>query len=440
MRLLQLPWVLLLALAALLVGCRFGPGVPPPVTPRLAYLGLDDHVYTIPAEGGDPRRLSAGSSDPVLPAGQRVAQWPTWSRDGSRLAYFRFDIARGSTSRANVFAVGVDGADQVKLFESEAELPIYMAWSPDSASLGLLSQRGSEFRLQLLDAAAARAAREVARGSPLYFAWAPDAQSVVVHANGDGRSNDRATLGLWRAAGGSSAALPLPTRPGDFRAPAWSPDGSRMAYVAAVPGGQSALAVQEPSRPDVTRLAVVGAEAAFVWSPNSERLAFSSRLTGDVPLYRGIETLKPDGGDRRQVTEDQVTAFYWSPDGKRLAYAALDVSNRTLVWNVVDADGKNRKQVGSFVPSEEQLFAYRFFDQFAQSHGVWSPDGKYLVYAGQLRAGARSRVAPEGPGVPGGDSGSEPSQVFVAPSDGSASPRALVDGSFGTWPVPPPRR
>ena len=407
----------------------------------LAYVGLDDHVYSVPLEGGDPRRLSAVTGEAPIRAGRRFTRWPTWAPDGSRLAFMRFDISRVEDDRAAVYVVSAAGTDLTKIFESTEEAPIYLGWAPDASSLAVLTQREQSLRLQLLDPKGSNPPQEVGTGSPLYFAWSPDAQSLLVHLNGDHRSTDQAAL--WRIYPhlGAMAAEQMTALPTDFRAPAWSPDGRRMAFTTQVPGGQSALSIQEPGAPEATRLTVVGAEPVFLWSPASDRLAFSSRVSDQVPLYSGIETIRTDGGDRQRVTDTNVAAFFWSPDGKKLAYAGVDTAERSLVWFVSDLDGKNRRQLGSFVPSDDQFFMFRFFDQFAQSAGVWSPDGKFLVYAGTppdpTRAKPRSDSTPASGAPQPTDS---PPQIFVARVDGSSAPRVLADGSIALWPAPTIRK
>jgi TolB protein len=206
-----------------------------------------------------------------------------------------------------------------------------------------------------------------------------------------------------------------------------------MAFVSQVPGGQAALTVQDAAATEARRLVVVAPDAAFLWAPSGDRLAFSSRVAGQQLFYGGLETVKGDGSDRQRVSDQSVAAFYWSPDGKRLAFAALDPAVRALTWNVVDADGKNRRQVGSFVPSRDQLFVFTYFDQYAQSHAVWSPDGKYLTYAGTTVEKARGDV--RDPNAAQAQQDELPPQVFVVPADGSAQPRAVVDGSLGVWPI-----
>jgi TolB protein len=122
------------------------------------------------------------------------------------------------------------------------------------------------------------------------------------------------------------------------------------------------------------------------------------------------------------VAEEPVMAFFWSPDASKLAFAAVDRQAQGLSWFVADATGKTKKQIGTFLPSEEQIRHFAFFDQYAQSHGLWSPDSRYLVYAGSAAG-----MSPSEKG--------RSSRVFLAPADGSAEPRVVVDGSLGIWPV-----
>jgi TolB protein len=434
-RWLSLPLVLISLLAA---GCAFGPAEAPASAPnRIAYVGLDEHIYVTSLEPGEPLRVSALPGERPSAPGQRLMRWPTWAPDGQRLAFLRYDIERGGDVTSSIYVVSADGSEQVRAFASTEEAPIYLSWAPDGGALTLLSQRERDLHLQSIDASGSGQARSLATGDPLYFAWAPDARRLLLHVNGDGRANGR---GLLKMIGHGEAASPptnLLTRPTDFRAPSWSPDGSQVAYAALTPGGQSTLAVQPLGADEPVRLAALGPEPAILWSPTGDRLAFSSRVARRPILYRGIETIKPDGSDRQTISEADVAAYYWSPDGKRLAFAAINQGTQSMTWFVVDANGKNRRQVGTFVPSEEQVFMFAFFDQYAQSHGVWSPDGKYLVFAGSTAESApgRGQAPLAGPGEAAGP----PAQVFVAAADGNSPPRVVVDGNLALWPVALPR-
>ena len=325
---------------------------------------------------------------------------------------------------AEVWTVEPDGSGLRRIWESGDLAPIYMPWSPDGSALALLAQRRENLELFLVDPAGGIPPRKVADGNPLYSAWSPDAAELLIHAGGDHRVNPAAELAVVRVAG-PEGRRPLAMQPGDFRAPAWSPDGSKVAVVAEAPGSTAVLAVANAAGGDVVRIAPLSEEVAFTWAPGGDHLAFSSRAPGERLLYRGLEVVKSDGSGRAQVTPEPVIAFFWSPDGARLAFAAVDRQAQALAWFVTDATGKSPRRVAQFLPSEEQVRHFAFFDQYAQSHGVWSPDGRYLTYAGTSGGGPNEPAGPRG------------SRVFVVPADGSAEPRAVVDGNIGIWPTRP---
>jgi TolB protein len=85
------------------------------------------------------------------------------------------------------------------------------------------------------------------------------------------------------------------------------------------------------------------------------------------------------------VTDDpfRIRAFFWSPDGERLAYLTwLDLPNETWAqWRVFDLTTGRDRGFAAFNPTPLMRFALYSFGQYAQSHRLWSPDGRYLVYA-----------------------------------------------------------
>lgn len=74
-----------------------------------------DQLWSVPATGGTPRRLTSGSADTT----------PVWSPDGSRLAFLR---------EGQVFLMAADGGEPERL----TELPLgagAVSWSPDGSRL-----------------------------------------------------------------------------------------------------------------------------------------------------------------------------------------------------------------------------------------------------------------------------------------------------------------
>ena len=206
-----------------------------------------------------------------------------------------------------------------------------------------------------------------------------------------GPGADRPQLYVMPAAGGE--ALRLTSLPGGVTQLAWAPDGSRIAFIARVPSESPndskplVLGDRSPSKPfrvidtlkyrrngegfvDSRRqlfvVDVTGSTAAVqqtsgdfdvndpCWSPDGSRIGFvsarhDSRDRDNAQSLNMIEIAAPNIGSGgspviRTVVQAIGPAAYpaWSPDGRWLAYAGhkypVDTGRHTRVW-VVSADG-----------------------------------------------------------------------------------------------------
>jgi len=165
------------------------------------------------------------------------------------------------------------------------------------------------------------------------------------------------------AAGGAAATSRVAGR-----AQTWSPDGERLAYIAA-----GNLLVASAGAGEPGRVVVEGASGvrAPSWSPDGETLAYYSTASGSQDIW-----LVDAGGATppRQLTsgaaeaDDSRFSPMWSPDGRWIAY----ISNRADwwhddVWLVGVASGEAYRVSGALM---------------ASSSPVWSPDGSSLVLMG----------------------------------------------------------
>ena len=71
--------------------------------------------------------------------------------------------------------------------------------------------------------------------------------------------------------------------------------------------------------------------------------------------------------------------------------AAPATQQRTLqvTWHVIDLISGRAIDLNTFQPTESFIYLIQYFDQFAQSAAVWSPDSRSLVYTGQPLIGKR---------------------------------------------------
>ncbi len=128
------------------------------------------------------------------------------------------------------------------------------------------------------------------------------------------------------------------------------------------------------------------AERFPLWSPDGDRIVFSSPRAGKPPtLFHKVS----NGTDKEQMlfgSELQIQPTDWSPDGRFIAYQSLDPKTQWDLWTVPaspNLTSQDRKPV-PFLQTP-----------FNENHGHFSPDGRWMAYTSDEsgRAGSvRSRV------------------------------------------------
>ena len=416
--------------------------VPQGYAGKLALLGTDNALYIVRFDGSQPVvALGSATAPPSATQDGEVIEWPTWSKDGSKLAALSLNIKSGQVDSTDIVVTDGAGKNPVKVQEGDAAPPVFISWSPDGSLLSVLghgSGSSSLLELHLLDTSKASAAtkpadRKVAEGTSVYTGWSPDSQQLLIHTS---TSTNTSALALLAAKDSQAQPAALKVNPSLFRSPAFSADGSRRAF--SVTNGSTKnedIVLQDKDGNDAGKIDSGGTGATFNWSPVDTKLAFSVANASNQGLYKGISLLEVDPKapastplTATQVVNEDVAAFFWSPDGKKLAYITVNDTGSMLIWKVYDLGTKKSTAITEWFPSENWGQLISFFDQYAQSNSIWSPDSKALVFAGLSnedytalnQSGATDNLQP---------------MVYVLPVDGAnaGKAQAIGYGSLAFW-------
>jgi len=252
-----------------------------------------------------------------------------WSPDGSRIAFI------GVIGDAhNLYTIGVDGCNQVKVTNDFKEMNPRYCWSPDGSKLAFIG------------------AKNYPEESKLYV------------ANADG----------------SHVGLILDLAPGEYCSQEiieeypinvdWSSDGTKIlcAFYNNTCGAR--ICTISPDGTDLNYITEELGDCNASWSPDDTKIL----TTNDDGC---IIIMNADGSDREIVTTftsenpyNYVMPASWSPDASKISYLDVDESatERILSIFVINSDGSGKINLTAEITQN----AY---------DGSWSPDGLKIAYS-----------------------------------------------------------
>jgi TolB protein len=176
---------------------------------------------------------------------------------------------------------------------------------------------------------------------------------------------------------GASAAV-VERSSGLLYSPAWSPDGSRLAYT--MHGGRGWQLLERAPRGAATVLDDRPFLITPSYAPNGEEISFATALGDDVQIFR--YNVRRQCCLSRQVAgpRDDLSPT-WAPDGRRIAFQ----SNRLVQPHifVADADGRNAELLSPYVYDEPGYY----------TSPDWSPTGSLVAFHGRSRGEFQVMIA-----------------------------------------------
>lgn len=273
--------------------------------------------------GDNANRLPLDPGNSVVANNRVKLVEPALSRDGTKLAFVRQDESFSDLWTANadgtngrpLSADKGDGTPRSPDFTSSSLWSFTPAWSPDGTEIAFLSDVKTD-DLTLWVTPASRLNRRslsklaVGQGGILSCDWSYQGDDLVVAAYQNGKSQ------IYTINASTGAPSQLTDLSEGAYDPAWSPDGSSIAFVARH-GNSSELRLMRADGSATVTLSGLNARSP-VWSPDGKKIAFLSFKDGGFEVFSIDVNANGTGAasDPKQLTSgaklDGTDGLTWS--------------------------------------------------------------------------------------------------------------------------------
>jgi Tol biopolymer transport system component len=223
-----------------------------------------------------------------------------------------------------------------------------------------------------------RDGQQVNLGTGHHPAYSPDGSRIAfVRFPGFRRGH------IWTMAADGTGRTEVTTGPHFDSAPSWSPDGTRIVFSRSRSGFRAdifTVAASQPLSDPVPVTETSGNEFDTEWSPDGSRIAFGVDICTPAMCNLHIGVVDVDGAHYTLLTPGDATDVdpNWSPDSSTLIFA----SDRRGA-SILDLDLYTIPAAGG-EPARITAAA----GMAVNREPIWSPDGTHIAYVHQSAAGA----------------------------------------------------
>jgi TolB protein len=325
---------------------------------------------------------------PSEPEQVNYAQWKTrgaealvigsiaTTADGRHEVRFRLmDVVKGVQLAGFVYQITTP---QLRLTAHKIADVIYEKLTGDrgvfATRITYIVKRGNRFELQVADADGYGAQTILASNEPIISpAWSPDGTRLAYV------SFERKKPVVYVQSLTTGQRTAVANFLGSNSAPAWAPDGRRLAVVLTKEGGSQIFTIDAEGRTQPVRITTTqGIDTEPNWSPDGQWIIFTSDRGGSPQIYR----MQATGGQAQRLTFEgtyNVSPRY-SPDGKSFTFIQRNGSR----FNVAVQD---------FASRQAQVLT----DGGVDESPSFAPNGRMILYASEVRGrGILAAVSSDG--------------------------------------------
>jgi TolB protein len=288
------------------------------------------------------------TGEPASPEATPEPTLPSAALGEGRIAFASFDAAR---QRHGIYVIDLAQGD-ARLLRANAIQPAY---SPNGRLLAFQNTDPQHLGLGVLNLTSNTLGEVTAHDEDSFPTWSPEADQLAFASDKHGDRRWRVYVISPYEVRGEGEEWVMGEQPD------WSSDGSRIAYHGCdEQGGSCGIWVMQPGGFNGASLTTDASDTAPAWSPDGTQVAFASARADNWELY----LVEIATGQETRLTDHPACDYApeWSPDGRQIAF----LSNREGVWAVYILDIKSG-QVQELIATGD---AYP--DPFAQTLS-WTP-------------------------------------------------------------------
>jgi Tol biopolymer transport system component len=312
----------------------------------------NNDIYTMYAIGTGQTRLTDHAASDTH---------PTWSLNGSRIVF-----SSTRAGGADLFTMTDSGLDQTQLtvhptYEGEPAHPPPLAAPINDQILVIRGNTSANRNLAIItiESGSTQALTDDLIFDNTTPAWSPDGTRIAYA--GDQTGNYEIVVRAF----GEDAPVNITSHPTRDLHPVWSPDGTRIAFESNRGGQWDVYIINADGSGESVNLSQHPSDDGNpTWSPDGSQIAFASNRDGDFDIYV-VDLLGIAEPENITGTSSNDVFPAWSPDGRLIAFRSDRTGDNEIF--VMTANGAQIRRI-SFHPAND-------------TSPSWSPDSRRLVFA-----------------------------------------------------------